>query len=107
MGKEAARELYYHVSGSFSLTREEVGNSGSPVNGDIDPTPLPTPSDDSESSAGDLMTSNIEPITQGGLDLERSDSSISGCHCAVTGRSSGRTAGVCNTSLSGDEGRSR
>src|SRR3546814_3900903 len=49
MGKEAARELYYHVSGSFSLTREEVGNSGSPVNGDIDPTPLPTPSDDSES----------------------------------------------------------
>src|SRR3546814_10001622 len=66
-----------HVSGSFSLTREEVGNSGSPVNGDIDPTPLPTPSDDSESSAGDLMTSNIEPIPQGGLDLESSASSIS------------------------------
>src|SRR3546814_10188876 len=74
MGKEAARERYYHVSGSFSLTREEVGNSGSPVNGDIDPTPLPTPSDDSESSAGDLMTSNIEPIPQGGLDLESSAS---------------------------------
>ena len=78
IGKLPARELYYEVSGSFSIDREEVGNSASPANGDTDPKPSPAPSTESESSAGASTTSNIEPTPQGGLDLESSASSISG-----------------------------
>lgn len=77
LSRIAPRELYHHIAGSFSLSREEVGNSDLPASGDAGPTPSPTPSDDSESKNGSSTTSNIEPTRSGVLDLENSGSSTS------------------------------